>query len=141
MTWLIGRASAILFLAVSILLIVRIIPANTDAGYGGSLQPATLPTIAAAMIGIGAIVSMFESVGRDKPDTAHLRRAIMFMGVLIGAVFAIHLTGFLWAAPLLCLITMLVAGERRLAWLATGTALVPLSIWLVFEVGLGRPLP
>lgn len=141
MSWLIGRASALLIVVVSALLVIWVIPANTGPGYAGSLQPATMPTIAAGLMGLGALLSLFEPAARDTPDLAHLRRAAVVLGLLLGAVLLTPVVSFKWVAPLLCLVTMLMAGERRPLWLAAGTTLVPTLLWLVFEVGLNHPLP
>jgi putative tricarboxylic transport membrane protein len=48
---------------------------------------------------------------------------------------------FLIAAPLLVMVLMLLIGERRPLWLATGIVLVPLGIWSCIELLLNQPLP
>lgn len=141
MSRLTGRASALLFLMLSILLVGWIIPSNAGPGYTGSLQPATLPTLAAALMGIGALVSLLEPGGRERLYGARLRRTAVYLGLLALPAGMMSLIGLIWTAPALILATMLTAGERRPAWLALGTILVPLAIWAIFEIGLGRPLP
>jgi putative tricarboxylic transport membrane protein len=141
MTRLSGRASAVLFLVVSAALIIWIIPQNTETGFVGSLQPSTMPTVAAALMGLGAAIAIFERSAADAVDTGLLRRALAVIALLLVAALMTHFIGFRWVAPLLCLVTMLLSGERRPAWLFVGAGVVPGLIWAIFEVGLGRPLP
>lgn len=141
MSWLTGRASAIVMLVVSAALILWVIPANTDPGYGGSLQPATVPTIAAALMGMGALLSLFEPGARDRPDGALFRRTAVFFGLIVLSIAVTRFAGFVWVAIPLCLSVMLVSGERRVVWLIAGALGIPFAVWLIFAVGLGRPLP
>jgi putative tricarboxylic transport membrane protein len=97
--------------------------------------------IAAGVLFLGALFSLFERDGRDAPNTALLRRASLFLALVLTAILLTVFIRFEATAALLCLTVMLASGERRPGWLALGTIGVPLIIWLVFEIGLGRPLP
>lgn len=140
MTWLIRRGSALFMLAVAAVTIIWIIPAQVPTGLDGYVQPGTMPRIMAWLLAIGAFLALFEGTSHDAPDLALLARAALFMGIL-GLSLALTLyIGFKWAAPVLSLSVMLLAYERRLAWMAVGAGLIPLLIWLLFDVLLGRPL-
>lgn len=140
MSRLLGRASAFLFLVLSVVLAVLVVPNHTEAGFGGSISPATMPAAAAVLIGIGAFFALFEPSAEDQPDYPILSRAFMFIALIGAGIGLIAVIGFRWAAPILSLAIMMVSHERRLIWLAAGAGGVPLAIWVCFEVLLGRPL-
>ena len=68
-------------------------------------------------------------------------RVSLFLLLLVASSLAIGQIGFKLAAPFLGLSVMMLAGERRWLWLSVGSLGMPLAIWLLFEVLLGRPLP
>jgi glucan phosphoethanolaminetransferase (alkaline phosphatase superfamily) len=106
----------------------------------GSVQPGTMPMIMAWLLGLGAFFALFEGTSKDAPDIVLLKRSALFLAVLgLSLVLTLHV-GFKWAAPVLSLSVMLLSYERRLAWMAVGAGLIPLMIWLLFDVFLGRPL-
>ncbi|MDT0682029.1 tripartite tricarboxylate transporter TctB family protein [Roseicyclus sp. F158] len=140
MTWLMNRASAFLMLALAAITILWIIPAQTPSGFDGYVQPGTMPRIMAWLVGIGAVLALFERDGRDTPDLALLARSALFLGALALSLALALVIGFKWAAPVLSLAVMVLAYERRWLWLTAGAVGVPLAIWLLFEVLLGRPL-
>ena len=49
--------------------------------------------------------------------------------------------GFVYVAPVLALIIMLMIGERRPFWLIAGVAAMPAAIWVLVAVVLERALP
>jgi len=140
MSWFLRRGSALLFLISSVVMIAFVIPDQTETGFYSVIQPGTMPAVAAALIGIGAFLALFEPTARDGPDYPRLARASLFVALLLGAAALVEVIGFKWTAPILALAVMLTAHERRWAWIVTGALIVPLIIWLVFDQLLGRPL-
>ncbi|WP_380057913.1 tripartite tricarboxylate transporter TctB family protein [Falsihalocynthiibacter sp. SS001] len=138
----INRASGVFFVLLAAALIWVVIPAQTETVYpDGSIPPQALPVFYAALIGIfGAIVALRE---RDQVmiDAAQARKVGMFLVLTTVGVIAMEYFGFEYVAPVLAAVLLLIVGERRPLWLALGALIGPVSIWLFFEVLLGRLLP
>lgn len=133
-----NRWAGVCVAALALLFLIFIIPNHSSASDYGWMRPRTLPTICAvALILLGLALAFFPS--GQMPPGNHLR-AVFIMGVLALALVGFAYGGFLIAAPLLMAVLMLVSGERRPLWLFIGVATVPLLIWFVVTIILGRPL-
>jgi len=141
LTWLVRRSSSLFFLMLAIIAVTVVIPANTEEGFGVFVLPKTMPTAAAIVIGLGALIALFEASGEDALHVGTTMRVSLFVLLLVASSLAIGQIGFKLAAPFLGLSVMMLAGERRWLWLSVGSLGMPLAIWLLFEVLLGRPLP
>ncbi len=122
------------------LLLILIIPSNTEtADYG--MQPRAIPYFcAAALILLGIAHAAFPA-GRVGIALREHIRVGLFAAVAFAALWAMSFFGFRIAAPLFALVVMVLVGERRIVWLATGALAVPAVIWLVAVPLLEHTLP
>lgn len=137
------RISGLVFLVLGVVMLTIIIPEFVETAEGGVMQPATLPALLSwVMAGCGAWMVLRPS-GFDShlhlPAGASVRSAALYAAVLGGAVLLMGELGFLFVAPGLALVIMLMIGERRWGWLGAGVVAVPAAIW-AFALLLGRPL-
>jgi putative tricarboxylic transport membrane protein len=135
-----NRLSGLVVAVFGIILLFWIIPRHTEAVDYGWLRPATLPNVTAIVVIISSIIHVIFPSGMAEFDGQLAMRAGLFFMISLAGLFLMHHVGFLIAAPLLVTVLMLLVGERRPLWLATGIVLVPLGIWSAIELLLKRSL-
>jgi len=135
------RLHGIVFVCVGLLLYFYLIPAQTEAIAYGWTKPQTIPNLVAVVITLCGALLVMKPPPQTDVDVAGFARAAFFLAVLAAGVALIAYVGFVPIAPCLALAIMLLVGERRPGWLAGGVIGIPLIIWLVAEVLLGRSLP
>ncbi len=135
-----NRISGLVVAVFGIILLFWIIPRHTEAVDYGWLRPATLPNVTAIVVIISSIIHIIFPSGKAEFDGQLAMRAGLFFMISLAGLFLMHHVGFLIAAPLLVTVLMLLVGERRPLWLATGIVLVPLGIWSTIELLLKRSL-
>jgi len=135
-----NRISGLVVAVFGIILLFWIIPRHTEPVDYGWLRPATLPNITAIVVIISSIIHIIFPSGKAEFDGQLAMRAGLFFMISLAGLFLMHHVGFLIAAPLLVTVLMLLVGERRPLWLATGIVLVPLGIWSAIELLLKRSL-
>lgn len=122
-------ASAFL-LAVGLLVLFVVIPAEADGPTWSGVSPLFFPTIVASGFTIFCAALLFQAICRPggyvgQELTFKLRNFGFFMvacAVILTTVLLIHYLGFLWGGPLLVAGLMLFMGERN--WLR----IVPMSV-------------
>ncbi len=124
-----------------LLMLFVIIPAQTEAVDYGWLRPDTLPVVTCWVVTACGLWQATLTPAQVRPRARVVARLLLYLIVAFSAVWAMTRLGFLVLAPILVLLLNLLAGERRVAWLAAQTVCVPLVIWLLVDVLLGRPLP
>ena len=137
-------ADRILGLAVlgfAALLYLVIVPWQVETVEYGWLKPRTLPRIVAVVLGLSGVALMLRPPGDASPVLLNWRRAALFAGVLIVGLWGMSLFGFVTVAPVLALVLMWLAHERRWFWLGLGAVGMPALIWFVVVVLLERVLP
>jgi len=135
-----NRISGLVVAVFGIILLFWIIPRHTEPVDYGWLRPATLPNVTAIVVIISSIIHILFPSGKAEFDGQLAMRAGLFFMISLAGLFLMHHAGFLIAAPLLVTVLMLLVGERRPLWLATGIVLVPLGIWSAIELLLKRSL-
>ncbi|MBW2336475.1 MAG: tripartite tricarboxylate transporter TctB family protein [Deltaproteobacteria bacterium] len=135
-----NRISGLVVAVFGIILLFWIIPRHTEPVDYGWLRPATLPNVTAIVVIISSIIHVIFPSGKAEFDGQLAMRAGLFFMISLAGLFLMHHVGFLIAAPLLVTVLMLLVGERRPLWLATGIVLVPLGIWSAIELLLKRSL-
>ncbi len=129
------------FACFGLLLLFVVIPRQTEVIAYGWMRPQSLPNATAIVIAAaGAFLALRPQGGVDF-EWRQAGGAALYLGLVAAGVFLIALFGFVVVAPLIALAVMLLAGERRPAWLALGAAGIPFVIWLAATVLLDRPLP
>lgn len=136
-----NRLSGLFFVLFGALLYFVVIPYDTEIVDYGWVRPQTVPNAMAWLIAIAGMVQLVRPSGNTSPDIAKVFPAGLHIIILAAGVFAISHFGFRLVSPVLALIIMLVVGERRPLWLGLGVIGIPVLIWIVVAVLLGRPLP
>lgn len=136
-----NRLLGLFFAVFGVLLLVVVIPQQTEVIDYGWMRPQTLPDAMAAVIAVAGIMLALRPRGAVAFEWRKAGRAALYLGLVAAGVWLIGLFGFEIVAPLLALVMMLVIGERRVPWLVLGAAGIPLAIWLAVAVLLDRPLP
>jgi len=136
-----NRASGLGVIVGGIILLVWVIPSQTEIADFGWLKPATLPKISAVIIIITGLIHVIIPTGKAEFDVAFSLRVGQFFLVSCIGLYLMHLIGFVFAAPLLISVIMIMIGERRPLWLISGIILLPAAIWLCVDLLLNRPLP
>lgn len=133
--------------ALGLVLILWITPAQTVPAIFASVPSGFYPNFTSGMLvasGLALAASGILSKTPDRTDVLPrgfwLRLAAAFI-LLVGAMVAIPLLGFLPTGVVICLITLLLMRENRWLLIAAISLAAPLVVWGAFEILLGRPLP
>lgn len=135
-----NRISGIVVAVFGFFLLFWLIPRHTEPVAYGWLRPATLPIITTSVLILASIVHVAFPAGTAEFDIRSALRAGLFFAVSLAGLYLMHSVGFIIAAPLMVATLMLLIGERRPLWLATGIALVPLALWSIIVLLLNRSL-
>lgn len=141
MTSAVHRLSGLAVAALGAAVVLWLVPAHTETVDTGWMRPQTLPRLCGLALILLGLVQAVGSGPVALPPRAVVGRTARAFAVAVAGLWAMAQTGFVWAAPPLALVLMLLTGERRPAWLAGGTVLVPAAIWAVVVPLLGRSLP
>lgn len=136
-----NRLLGLFFAAFGLLLLLVVIPWQTETIDYGWMRPQTLPNAMAVVIAVSGLVLALRPRGAVAFDWRRAGWAALYLGLVAGGVQLISRFGFEVIAPLLALAIMLLIGERRPLWLVLGAMGIPLAIWLAVPVLLDRPLP
>ena len=143
-----GRADLALgtaCVALGTALVFWIIPAATRPALFATVSPQFYPSLSAWLLvaaGLGLAVSGLRGRGGGvEPPRRRALAASLAAAALGLAVVLMLRIGFVAAGALIVLAVMLLAGERRIRFLAGLPAAFPSLLWLAFDVLLGRPLP
>lgn len=136
-----NRLLGLFFAVFGLLLLVVVIPHQTEVIEYGWMRPQTLPNAMAVVIAVSGLILALRPRGAVAFEWRKAGRAALYLALVTAGVYLIHLFGFKVVAPGLALAMMLLIGERRPLWLAVGVAGVPFAIWLAVPVLLDRPLP
>jgi putative tricarboxylic transport membrane protein len=135
------RIAGAVVLALALLLWVVVIPDQIDAVAYGWMRPQTLPSICAAALGLLGALLLLTGGRPMAVDAGQAARLAALLGLLAAAVWAMARTGFVWVAPPLAAVLVVLLGERRWPWALAAVAGAPAAIWIVVAVLLNRPLP
>lgn len=136
-----NRWLGLFFACFGLLLLFVVIPRQTEVIAYGWMRPHSLPNAAAFVIAAAGAFLVFRPRGAVDFEWRKAGGAALYLGLIAAGVYFIALFGFEVVAPLIAMAVMLLAGERRPAWLALGAAGIPFVIWLAATVLLDRPLP
>ena len=142
--------AAALFLAgLSLLAILWLIPANTEAGDGGyDVTPAFFPTLAASVVLVLSVVLAVSRLWKARAKSGPIsgNGLVILVEIVVWAVYAtaglwaISTIGFLVAAPVLIATAMLAAGNRNPLMILALSVVFPFIVdqaaWLIFTVDL-----
>ncbi len=129
------------FLLFGLAMLFIVIPEYVEDIDGGNLSPKTMPTIVTWVITICGGLLVLKPTNHTAPDVRFFVWAFAYIVVLAAAIYAMSLVGFLYVAPALALVIMLMIGERRPLWLGFGVVLMPALIWFLVTQLLERGVP
>jgi putative tricarboxylic transport membrane protein len=135
------RLTGAFFLIFGLAMVFLVIPAYVEAPEGGNLSPRTLPYVVAWVISVCGGLLILKPTTHQAPDGRFFMQAGAYVAVLGGSIYAMSLFGFIYVAPALALVIMLMIGERRPLWLGIGAVLMPAAIWFLVTQLLERGLP
>lgn len=135
------RISGSFFLVLGLTLYFFINPTYIETVDGGNLAPSTFPNILALILAACGAILLFKPTTQNAPDLRAMFITIAYVAMLVAGLYAMSKFGFEYVAPLLSLAVMLAIGERRLLWLVLGVVVMPIVIWFLVTVVLGRALP
>lgn len=136
-----NRLLGLFFACFGLLLLFVVIPWQTEVIAYGWMRPQSLPNVAAIVIAAAGAFLACRPRGAVDFEWRNAGGAALYLGLVATGVYLIALFGFEVVAPLIAMAVMLLAGERRPAWLALGAVGIPFLIWLAVTVLLDRPLP
>ena len=136
-----NRASGLIVAIMGAILLIWIIPWQTEIVNSGWLKPTTLPRITSIIIITTGLIHFIFPAGKAEFGVAFSMRMGLFFSITIAGVYLMSLVGFIFIAPILILVIMLLIGERRPLWLISGIILLPAAIWFCVDFLLSKPLP
>jgi len=135
------RLSGAFFLVFGLAMFFFVIPEYVEDPQGGNLSPKTMPNIVAWVLAICGGLLVLRPTNHAAPDARFFLKTTAYVAILGCAIYAMSLVGFLYVAPVLALVLMLMIGERRPLWLGVGVVLMPAAIWFLVTQLLERALP
>lgn len=141
MTNLTDRATGAFFLAFGTLLYFVIIPAQIGSSSDSWVRPNTIPNAVSVMMAVCGTLLMIKPTKQRGQNTADFIFALMYFALIALGLFVMSHIGFVYTAPFIALIIMLLIGERRIVWLASGVVVLPFVIWVLVAQLLERSLP
>jgi putative tricarboxylic transport membrane protein len=138
---MLNRISGLLIAIAGAILYFWIIPDQTESSNFGWLKPSTLPDILSIIMVFLGLLHFCFPTGKAEMDGKILLRLIFIFVLCVASVFLMNFVGFIYIAPILVLIIMILIGERRPLWLFSSIILVPASLWIIVVFVLERSLP
>lgn len=138
-----------ILLALGLLMLFVIIPAEADGDTWSGVSPLFFPTLIAACFCLACVGMLVQAifrpgsyVGMEAPvKLGRLGFFALACIIVLGAVFAIHAFGFLWGGPLLIAGLILFMGERRWYRIAPMSIIPVVVIYFFVTKLLNGPLP
>lgn len=135
------RLTGAFFLLFGLAMFFFVIPEYVEEVESGNLSPKTMPNVVSWIIAICGGFLVLRPTTHHAPDARFFLKAATYVALLAAAIYAMTLVGFMYVAPVLALILMLMIGERRPLWLGLGVVAIPAAIWVLVTQLLERALP
>lgn len=124
-----------------LLLYFVIVPNQTTHLSYGAMSPASFPSAASLVIATAGLALMVFPSGEIALNRWQFLRGVL-MAIFAGvATLTMVYIGYLYVTPILVGSIMILLGERRPLWFATGCIVCPFATWAFFVPLLGRTLP
>lgn len=140
--------TGLLAVTLGMVTIIWLVPAQTIPAIFASVPSGFYPNFTSGMLvasGAALALSGFFVTAEDDDNSPSATKTIVnviaALFLLTCAMFAVPYLGFIPAGIGICLVTLLIMRESRKIQLAAISIIVPVLIWLLFELLLGRPLP
>ncbi|MES0827383.1 tripartite tricarboxylate transporter TctB family protein [Ruegeria sp. SCP11] len=135
------RASGLFFLFFGLALYWFIIPTFVEQVEGGWVHPDTVPNAVAIVLSLCGALLILRPTKHHTQEASEFVRAGLYFGLLMVALVLLGRFGFVYIAPIIALVIMLLIGERRPFWLVCGVVGMPGAIWFLVVQVLDRALP
>ncbi len=135
------RISGTFFLVLGLTMYLFVNPNYIESVNGGNISPNTFPNILSIIIAVCGTMLLFKPTTQQAPDLRSVAITSMYVLLLVVGLYAMSKFGFEYVAPVLAFVIMIAIGERRLHWLLLGIVGMPVLIWLLVTIVLGRALP
>ena len=135
------RISGAFFLLFGLAMYFLINPNYIESVDEGNIAPDSLPNIVSIVIAVCGALLIFKPTAQQVRDPRSMTKAGIYVTILAASIYAMSWVGFVYVAPVLALVIMLLIGERRPLWLVLGAAGMPALIWFLVIHALGRALP
>lgn len=108
----------------------------------GAVDPSLFPRVAAWLfVGLGIVQLLTKTQTTMGVDRAQFLRVCFLCLVALFCIILMPIVGYLAASVGLMIVVCSVMFEKRWLWLVTSVVVVPVCVWLAFEILLRRPLP
>ncbi|MQY43957.1 hypothetical protein GG681_15020 [Epibacterium sp. SM1969] len=136
------RVTGGFFLFFGLALYFVVIPTYVETIEDSSwVRPGTIPNAIAVVLSVcGALLILKPTAHRVQGQREFLFAGLYFL-LLAAGLLLMSYVGFVYAAPVIALVIMLMIGERRRLWLGVGVVALPAAIWLLVVQVLERALP
>lgn len=105
-------------------------------------SPRLFPQIGAWIFVVGGFAQILFVKGNTRlPELRQFARYVLVSCLLLLMVLLMENFGYIVGAMALMAALMVVVFERRLLWVSIAVIAVPITVWLLFEKVLERPLP
>lgn len=135
------RASGAFFLVFGFLLYAYVAPTYIETVDSGWVYPSTIPNAVAIILILSGTPLIFKPTQHSARPLGEMVKAAVFFVLLCAGIRLIPRIGFMFAAPGIALVLMLLMGERRPFWLLMGCITTPAFIWLLVALLLDCSLP
>jgi hypothetical protein len=136
-------------LALGLLVLFVVIPAEADGDTWSGVSPLFFPTIVATGFTVFCAALLFQALfrprgydGQEAPlKLANFGFFLLACAIILGAILLIHAVGFLWGAPVLVAGLMLFMGERNWFRIVPMSVVPVVVIYFFITKVLTAPLP
>ena len=135
------RLSGLFFLLLGLAMYFVIIPIFVEDAQGGNIAPDTMPNYVSIIMALAGAILIVKPSDLRLQEPVIFIRAGMLVAILITAIIAMSYLGYIYIAPILALLVMLIIGEKRPTWLLGGCVIAPAAIWFLVTQLLDRSLP
>ena len=135
------RVSGAFFLLFGLTMYFYVNPNYIETIDEGNIAPDSLPNIVSIVIAVCGGLLVFKPTSQQVRNPRSMAKAGIYVALLAAGIYAMSWVGFVYVAPVLALVIMLLIGERRPFWLALGAIGMPAIIWFLVIHALGRSLP
>ncbi|MEE9335405.1 MAG: tripartite tricarboxylate transporter TctB family protein [Granulosicoccaceae bacterium] len=135
------RISGTFFLILGLTMYLFVNPNYIETVDGGNISPSTFPNVVSIVIAVCGAMLLFRPTPHQSPEIRSVVITSTYVLLLVVGLYVMSRLGFEYIAPVLALIIMLAIGERRPLWLVVGAIVIPVLIWFLVTIALGRALP
>ncbi|MEO9275200.1 tripartite tricarboxylate transporter TctB family protein [Marinomonas sp. 5E14-1] len=136
----IDRFSGAFIALMGLLMLYVVIPFGVESVDVSGLTPKTFPVWLSWLMVIAGVIQFIAANKSAVKMPSGLLRIVFLCSSFALVIYVSSFTGFIFISPVLAFVLMYFMNERRPLWLGLGVFAVPIGIWLIVDVMLGREL-